>query len=61
MHVKHKVNLLTATPMGIPRLRKNPYILAAMAQSSTLEIAWIPTLTLVKTMPVPMPKIARAT
>lgn len=50
----------TATPTGIPRLRMNPYMQAAIGRSSALAMACVPTLTPVNTMPFPTPNTAKA-
>lgn len=50
--------VLTATPTLIPKVLTKAYILAALPQSSVLEMAWTPMLTLVKTIPFPTPKTA---
>ncbi|KAF1937191.1 hypothetical protein EJ02DRAFT_469906 [Clathrospora elynae] len=47
-------------PTGIPTLRINPYMQAAIAQSSALEMACVATLTSVSTIPLPIPSTARA-
>lgn len=50
-----------ATPMDMPSVRINAYMAAARPASSTRLTAWIPTLTLVSSIPWPMPKMARMT
>jgi hypothetical protein len=51
---------LTATPIGIPKLRMNPYMQAAIARSSLLDIACVATLVPVRTIPFPTPNSASA-
>jgi hypothetical protein len=50
---------LTATPIGMPKLLKNPYMLAVIAQSSIRLMACVPKFTPLRTIPLPTPKTAR--
>jgi hypothetical protein len=54
-----KVVPATATPIGIPRVRKKAYIEAAIAQSSGLDIACTAMFMDDMIMPAPIPKTAR--